>query len=62
MGDVPSRVAAHVDAAAALLEMPLDPERRAAVIVAMTRLADFAADVASVPLTDDIEVAGVFVP
>jgi len=62
MGDDPALVAAHVDAAAALLEMPLSTERRSAVIVALTRLAAFAADVASVPLGDDVEVAGVFVP
>lgn len=62
MEELPARVAAYVDAGAALMEMPLDHERRTAVIVAMTRLAAFAADVATVPLGDDIEVAGVFVP
>lgn len=62
MGDDALRIAAHVDAAAALLGMPLDAERRAAVIAAMERLAEFATDLASVPLANDVEVAGVFVP
>jgi hypothetical protein len=55
-------VAAHVDAAAALLAMPLDAERRLAVIAATTRLAAFAADVAAVELSDDVAIAGTFVP
>jgi hypothetical protein len=62
MGDDPGRVADYVDATSALLEMPLDDARRAAVIVALTRLAAFADDVARVPLGDEIEIAGVFVP
>ena len=62
MEDDAQRVAVFVDAAARALAMPLDPERRASVALAMARLAEFAADVASVPLADDIEVAGVFVP
>jgi hypothetical protein len=62
MEDHARAVAAHVDAAAALLEMPLDVERRAAVIAALTRLAEFAADVARVPLSERVEIAGVFVP
>jgi hypothetical protein len=55
-------VAAQVDAAAALLAMPLNAERRLAVIVAMTRLAAFAADVAAVELADDVAIAGTFIP
>jgi hypothetical protein len=43
-------VAAQVDAAAALLGMPLDAERRAAVIATTARLAAFADDVAAVQL------------
>jgi hypothetical protein len=62
MVDDPAVIAAHVDAAAALLAMPLDDARRAAVIVAMTRIAAFARDVAAVPLGDDVEISGVFVP
>jgi 1-carboxybiuret hydrolase subunit AtzG-like len=55
-------IATYVDAAAELLAMPLAAEHRAGVIVAMTRLAAFGADVASVELAGDVEVAGVFVP
>jgi hypothetical protein len=43
-------VAAQVDAAAALLGMPMDDERRAAVIATTRRLAAFAGDVAAVEL------------
>jgi hypothetical protein len=62
MEDQAASVAAHVDASAALLGMPLAGERRAAVITAMSRLAAFAADVAAVPLEIEVEIAGVFVP
>jgi hypothetical protein len=47
-------VAAQVDAAAALLGMPLDAEWRAAVIATMARLAAFADDVAAVRLDDQL--------
>jgi hypothetical protein len=43
-------VAAQVDAAAALLDIPMDDQRRTAVIATMLRLAAFAGDVASVEL------------
>jgi hypothetical protein len=64
MGDEAAEIAAYVDAAAALLAMPVaaTAARRAAVITAMTRLAAFAADVATVELGDDIAIAGTFVP
>jgi hypothetical protein len=55
-------VAAHVDAAAALLALPLDAQRRAGAIAATLRLAAFAADLATVELGHEIEIAGVFVP
>lgn len=55
-------VATYIEAAAALSGMPLDAEHRAGAIVAMTRLAAFAADVATVDLGNDVEIAGVFVP
>lgn len=45
-------IAAQVGAAAALLAVPLDNERRSAVIALMTRLAAFARDVAGVPLDE----------
>jgi hypothetical protein len=62
MGDDAASIAAYVDATAALLGMPLAAEHRAGVIAAMMRLALFAADVAAVELTNEIEIAGVFVP
>jgi hypothetical protein len=62
MIDDAQAIAAYVDASAAVMQMPLDAERREAVIATMTRLAAFAADVATVALADDVEVAGVFVP
>jgi hypothetical protein len=55
-------IAAYVDASAAMLGMPLAGERRASVIAALARLGAFAADVATVSLADEIEIAGVFVP
>jgi hypothetical protein len=62
MEEQAASLAAHVDASAALLGMPLAGERRASVIAAMSRLAAFAADVVAVPLGDEVEIAGVFVP
>jgi hypothetical protein len=62
MADDSPAIAAYVDAAAVALGMPLVEQHRVGVIAAMTRLAAFAADVASVELAADIEVAGVFVP
>jgi hypothetical protein len=62
MGDDAATLAAYVDSTAAVLGMALDAERRSGVIAAMTRLAAFAADVAAVELTNDVEIAGVFVP
>jgi len=55
-------IAAYVDAAAELHAMPLAAEHRTGVISAMTRLAAFGADVASIELARDVEVAGVFMP
>jgi hypothetical protein len=55
-------VAAHVDAAAAVFGMPLKGERRAAVVAAMTRLYAFAADVATVELGPEAEIAGAVEP
>jgi hypothetical protein len=62
MSDDDAALAAYVDAAAALLAMPLDAEHRAATIAVMSRLAAFSADIAAVQLGPDIEIAGVFVP
>jgi hypothetical protein len=52
----------YVDAAAALTSMPLTPQSRDAVTVALTRIASLAAHVGSFPLGDDVEIAGVFRP
>jgi hypothetical protein len=62
MADDSPAIAAYVDAAAVALAMPLDEGHRVGVIAAMTRLAAFAADVVTVELAMDIEVAGVFIP
>lgn len=62
MADDATAPAAYVDAVAAALEMPLAAQHRDGVIAALTRLAAFAADVEAVELSDEIEVAGVFVP
>ena len=62
MENDPAHIAAYVDATAALLRLPVDASRRAAVIATMQRLAAFSADVAAVELPPEIELAGVFVP
>jgi hypothetical protein len=54
--------AGYVDAAAALLAMPLEPANRAIVVAAMERLAAFADDVAAFDLGPEVEIAGQFVP
>jgi len=54
--------AGYVDAAAALLAMPLEPANRAIVVAAMESLAAFAADVADVDLGPEVEIAGQFIP
>jgi hypothetical protein len=62
MPDNATEIANFVDATAVTLKMPLDAHHREGVIVAMTRLAAFAADIAAVELSDDVEIAGAFVP
>jgi hypothetical protein len=61
MADNATAIATYVDATAVALNMPLDARHREGVIIAMTRLAAFAADVATVELANDVELAGVFV-
>jgi len=51
-----------VASCAKLTDMPLDEPRLAVVAAVMTRIADFAADVRAFPLSDDVEIAGVFTP
>jgi 1-carboxybiuret hydrolase subunit AtzG-like len=58
----PFDVAACVDAAAALIELPLDPAHRPGVILNLQRIAEMAALVMAFPLPDDVEPAPVFLP
>jgi hypothetical protein len=62
LADRPFDVAAYVDAAAALIELPLDPAHRPGVILNMQRIAEMAALVMAFPLPDDTEPAPVFRP
>jgi hypothetical protein len=62
MPDNATAIATYVDATAVALNMPLDAQHREGVTAAMTRLAAFAADVATVELANDAEIAGVLVP
>jgi hypothetical protein len=52
--------ATYVDAAAALIELPLDPVHRPGVILNMQRIAEMAALVMAFLLPDDAEPAPVF--
>ncbi len=54
--------AAYVDAAAALIELRLDPAHRPGVILNMQRIAEMAALVMAFELPDDAEPAPVFRP
>jgi hypothetical protein len=56
------RCGTYVDAAAALLGMPFGTVDRAVVLGVTERLAAYAADVASVELAIDVEIAGRFEP
>jgi hypothetical protein len=58
----PAAVSAYIDAATALLEMPLDAERRVAVAANLRRIAAFATNLGALELADEIEVAGEFFP
>ena len=53
---------AYLDAAAALLGLPLDPAHRPGVLLNLRRLAEMAALVTEFPLPDDAEPAPVFTP
>jgi hypothetical protein len=54
--------AAYADHAAAAIGLPLAPEHREGVIANLARIAQVAAAVNSIPLTDTDEVAEVFRP
>ncbi len=62
MADQPFDAAAYVDAAAALIGLPLDPAHRPGVILNVQRIAEMAALVMAFPLPDDVEPAPVFRP
>ncbi len=51
-----------VASCAQLTGMPMDEPRITVVAAVMTRIAEFAADVSAFPLSDDVEIAGVFTP
>jgi hypothetical protein len=53
---------AYVDAAAALIGLPIDPAHRPGVVLNMERIAQMAALVMEFPLPDEIEPAPVFRP
>jgi hypothetical protein len=62
LADCPLDVETYVDAAVALIELPLDPAHRPGVILNMQRIAEMAALVMAFPLSDDVEPAPVFRP
>ena len=62
LADRPSDIETYVDAAAALIELPLDPAHRPGVIVNMQRIAEMARLVMAFPLPEETEPAPVFLP
>ena len=62
MSPDPRSIAAAVDAAAALLELPLAPAHRPGVLRYYALAAQMAEQVLAVPLERDDEAAGVFRP
>ena len=55
-------IAASVDRAAELIDLPLDPEHRPGVIENMEKIAEIAKLVTEFPLPDTIEPAPIFDP
>lgn len=55
-------IEAYVDAAAALVGLPIDPAHRPGIVLNLRRIADLAALVMEFPLPDYIEAAPVFEP
>ena len=53
---------AYVDAAAALIGLPIDPAHRPGVVLNLERIAQMAALVMDFPLPDETEPAPVFRP
>ena len=62
MNDGAFDMEAYVDAAAALVGLPLDPEHRPGVVLNLERIAVLAALLMAFPLPDDTEPAPVFSP
>ena len=62
MADRPFDAETYVDAAAALIGLPLDPAHRPGVILNVQRIAEMAALVMASPLSDETEPAPVFLP
>jgi hypothetical protein len=62
LADHPFDIETYVDAAAALIELPLDPAHRPGVILNMQRIAEMAALVMSFPLPEDAQPAPIFRP
>ncbi len=60
LADRPFDAETYVDAAAALIGLPLDPVHRPGVILNMQRIAEMAALLMAVPLPDETEPAPVF--
>ena len=62
MADRPFDAEAYVDAAAALIGLPINPAHRPGVVVNIERLAQMAALVVDFPLPEEAEPAPVFRP
>lgn len=62
MAEAEFDAAAYVDAAAALIWLPLDPAHRPGVILNLERIAEMARLVMEFPLGDEAEPAPVFRP
>ena len=54
----PEDINTYVDAAAEILALPLDDERRERVSATLARIAAFAADLAQLTLRNDDEITG----
>jgi hypothetical protein len=53
---------AYADAAAATVELPIDPAHRPGVVLNLGRIAEMAKLVMSFPLPDDVDIAPIFHP
>jgi hypothetical protein len=62
VADLPFDAEAYVDAAAALIGLPIDPAHRPGVVLNLDRIAQMAVLVMEFPLPDESEPAPVFRP